>query len=131
MSIPVPVEELAETVARYGPATILLTVNDELRSHATNVTVTVEGAVISCGVGRRTTANLEARPLVSFLWPPPEPGGYSLIADGEAMVEPATDEGGTAAVTITKAVLHRPATTAAEPDAACGSDCLTIEVPES
>ena len=130
MSVPVPVEELSETVDRYGAATILLTVNDELRSHATNVQVEVSGAEIRCGVGRRTTANMLARPLVSFLWPPTEPGGYSLIADGEAVVEPDGDNGGTAVITVSNAVLHRPATTEPDPDAACASDCVTVEVSE-
>lgn len=132
MSVPVPVEELAETVARYGYATMLLTVNSEPRSHATNVIVTVDGATVTCGVGRKTTRNLVEHPLVSFMWSPIEEGGYTLIADGEAIVEPAgDDEGGTATITITKAILHRPATPATEPDAACGSDCLTIDVPEA
>jgi len=134
MSIPVEVEELAETVARYGPATFLLTTSDDGRPHATHVVVDVDGAQLRCPLGRRTARNGTAQPLVSFLWPPTEPGGYSLIVDGEIVVEPAVGDGDPhGVITATKAVLHRPAPVegleGAE-DAACGSDCLTIEIPE-
>ncbi|MFV2040193.1 MAG: hypothetical protein ACC660_08110, partial [Acidimicrobiales bacterium] len=62
--------------------------------------------------------------------PPIEPGGYSLIVDGDIAVAPSADEGGVGAVTVTKAVLHRPAPVAGPGDATCGSDCLQIEPQE-
>jgi len=69
---------------------------------------------------------------VSFLWPPNEPGGYSLIVDGEIAVAAAVGDGDAhGIVTATKAVLHRPAPVEGADDAACGSDCLKIEIPES
>ncbi len=130
MSEPVPVEELGDTVSRYGAAAFLLTTGDDERPHATQVVVSVDGAELRCGLGRRTVRNGTARPLVSLLWPPREPGGYSLIVDGELRVEDVDDEGGRGVVTATRAVLHRPAAAPDAEEAACGSDCLQIEIPE-
>lgn len=132
MSIPVEVEELADTVERYGPACFLMTTSDDGRPHATHVGVTVDGAAITCELGRRTARNGLARPLVSFLWPPHEPGGYSLIVDGEIAVSGTPGDDAVGTITATKAVLHRPAPVdEAAADAACGSDCLTVEIPAS
>ena len=131
MSIPVEVEALPETIARYGPATFLLTTSDDGRPHATHVVVEVDGPRLRCPLGRRTARNGTAQPLVSFLWPPSEPGGYSLIVDGEIVVESGVDDGDPhGIVTATKAVLHRPAPVDGAEDAACGSDCLKIEIPQ-
>lgn len=128
MSIPVPVEELAKTIERYGPATFLLTTSDDGRPHATHVVVEIDGSVLQCELGRRTARNAVSRPKVSFLWPPTEPGGYSLIVDGDIEVKAQSDEGGVGAVTATKAVLHRPAPVEDSTDAPCGSDCLQIDI---
>ena len=129
MSIPVPVEELGDTVERFGPTPFLLTTSDDGRPHATHVVVAVDGAVLSCPLGRRTARNGLARPKVSLLWPPAEPGGYSLIVDGDIAVAGDPEEDPTGAVTATKAVLHRPAPVEGAEDAACGSDCLQIDIP--
>lgn len=129
MSIPVPVEELSETVARYGPAPFLLTTSDDDRPHATHVVVAIDGAVLTCPLGRHTARNGLARPKVSLLWPPDEPGGYSLIVDGDIEVHGDPSEDAVGAVTATKAVLHRPAPVEGAEDADCGSDCLQIDIP--
>ncbi len=128
MSIPVEVEALPETVARYGPATFLLTTGVDGRPHATHVIVEIDSATLRCGIGRRTARNASEHPLVSFLWPPAEPGGYSLIVDGEIRIEHAEDEP-LGIVSATKAVLHRPAVTALTEEPACGSDCVPVGVP--
>lgn len=131
MSIPVEVEALPDTVARFGPAAYLLTTGDDGRPHATHVVVDVSGAEIRCELGRRTARNGRVRPLVSMLWPPTEPAGYSLIVDGELEVVGGDEsgEGAVGVVTATWAVLHRPAPVEGAEDAACGSDCLSIEIP--
>ena len=128
MSIPVEVEALPETVARYGPKTFLLTTGADGRPHATHVLVEIDGAILRCGIGRRTARNATEQPLVSFLWPPTEPGGHTLIVDGEMLIERADDEP-VGVITATKAVLHRSALSARTEDAACGADRLRIEVP--
>ena len=128
MSIPVEVEALSETVARYGPETFLLTTGADGRPHATHVVVEIDGAILRCGIGRRTARNATEQPLVSFLWPPAEPGGYSLIVDGEIVIERA-DEERVGAITATKAVLHRPAVNALTREPANGSDCVRVAAP--
>jgi hypothetical protein len=59
---------------------------------------------------------------VSLLWPPNEPGGYSLIVDGAA----APSDDGRIAVTPTRAVLHRPAAGSDASSPGCGADCVPI-----
>ncbi len=109
MSIPVPVKELAEAVGRYGPAAFLLTGSDDSRPHVTHVAVTVDGASITCELGRKAARNSMARSLVSLLWPPVEAGGYSLIVDGEISVSGTPGEDAVGTIVATNAVLHRPA----------------------
>lgn len=122
MSIPVDLDALGEALAGRSLA-YLLTVSDDGRPHAVSVVPTLDGGVLTMEVGRRSAANAAARPDVSLLWPPSEPGGYSLIADGAASVD-----GTVLRVALTWAVLHRPAEPASPPPAAgaCASDCLPL-----
>ncbi len=108
MSIRVPLDEVAATVHTYGTKPFLLTTSDDGRPHATHVTVTVDGAVLQCGLGRRTAQNAAARDKVSLLWPPREPSGDSLIVDGDIVVsgDPGSEVVGI--ITATSAILHRP-----------------------
>lgn len=129
MSVPVAVEDLAEAVAQFGPVVYLLTTGEDGRPHATHADISVEGAVLTCGIGRRTARNGAAQPLVSLVWPPVEPGGYSLIVDGEIAVTGTPGDDAVGTVTATNAVLHRPASGAAPAaDAACDADCVDVEI---
>jgi len=131
MSIPVPVEELGDAVERYGATAFLLTTSDDQRPHATHVTVSVDGAVLSCGLGRKGARNGMARPNVTLLWSPVESGGYSLIVDGTMAVSGTPGEDATAAISATNGVLHRPAATGSQPSATgCEADCAPVEVGE-
>jgi hypothetical protein len=127
MSVKVDLGELGQHLQRH-PFAYLLTVGEDLRAHAVAVTPTLEeGGLLLTGLGRRTSDNIAARPDVSLVWPPYEPGGYSLIVDGRATV---IDE--TARVEPGHAVLHRPADHASgEPAASavtgCGNDCVPLE----
>ena len=105
MSIAVSIERLRDEVARFGSTPYLLTVSDDAHAHATAVTVEWRGDELVMGVGARSSRNAAAHPEVSLLWPPFEPGGYSLISDGVA--RDLGDE--LMAFSPTKAVLHRPA----------------------
>ncbi len=124
MSIAVSIDKLREEVARFGPTPYLLTVTEDARAHATAVTVDWQGEELVMGVGGRSSRNAELHPNVSLLWPPFEPGGYSLISDGVA--RGLGDE--RMAFVPTKAVLHRPApgqrASALEGD--CSSDCVPL-----
>lgn len=107
MSIAVDLDELAAVVAEHDVA-YLLTVGEEGRPHAVALRVGVDGAalVVDCGGG--TAANARQRPLVSLVWPPVAPDGFSLIVDGEASVEQ-VGERWRVRVRPTSAVKHRPA----------------------
>jgi len=122
MSVPVDLAELAEHLRHYDFA-YLMTVGDDQRAHAVAVRPALDGSVLQVrGLGRRTRANLEARPAISMVWPPFEHGGYSLILDGRAALA-----GEAATVTPEHAVLHRPAEEGAAPGASgCGNDCVPL-----
>jgi len=122
MSIPVGLDDLAAQIDVFGPTPYLLTVSDDGRAHAVSVAVTWLDGGLACGVGKRSTANATSRSNVSLLWPPHEPGGYSLIVDGDA-----TGHDGNVVVQPTKAVLHRSAA-APDPTSACTSDCVAINL---
>jgi hypothetical protein len=140
----VDLKRLAVALTDY-PFAYLITVDDGYRVH----TVTVEpelrnlpegpngpGAILDVGrIGGHTRKNLAHRSDVTLLWPPPEPGGYSLIVDGRA--EATDSDGGDAAETArfgvvpTRALLHRDA----DPDSpnaakGCLHDCVVFAEPE-
>ena len=82
MSIAVSIDKLREEVARFGPTPYLLTVTDNSRGDAVAVTVEWQGDELVMGIGGRSSRTRQVHPDVSLLWPPFEPGGYSLISDG-------------------------------------------------
>ena len=138
----VDLTRLAAALADY-PFAYLITVDDDYRVH----TVTVEpvlrhlpegpdgpGAIVDVGlIGGRTRRNLAQRSDVTLLWPPTEPGGYSLIVDGraeavpDAVLEPVPDAV-PCGVVPTRALLHR---NADSPTAAkgCLHDCVVFSIP--
>jgi hypothetical protein len=126
MSIRVELDELNAVAVRQAPFAYLLTVSDDGRAHAVAITPrihasgagasTADGGSITCDAGRRSCANARSRPNVSLLWPPAEPGDYSLIVDGTATVD-----GSTVQIVPERAVRHRPA-----PEG--GSDCAPVVV---
>jgi len=104
VSIGVAIEDLAGEVARRGPG-YLLTTNVESRPHVMHLRFSVDGATLRATIGRSAGRNIGRQPAVTLLWPPQEPGGYSLIVDGTASL----DGESAVLVTATSAVLHRPA----------------------
>lgn len=135
----VDIARLAAALPDY-PFGYLITVDDDYRVH----TVTVEPelgelpdgpdgqrAVIDVGlIGGRTRENLSQRSDVTLLWPPPEPGGYSLIVDGHAEATDSDAETARLAVVPTRALLHRDV----DPDSSdaakgCLHDCVVFSLP--
>lgn len=125
MSVPVDLDELRAQVAGFGSAPYLLTVGDDGRPHSTSVPIAWDGDTLVAEGGRRTLANVAARPLVSLLWPPVEPGGYSLIVDAEATVR-GSGEAARVAIRPTRGVLHRPAAAPVADAASCAHDCKPV-----
>ncbi len=111
MSLKVELTDLPTTAAKYGPG-FLLSGDASGGPHAMHVRYEFGGlgtagggssdVKATCDVGKTAARNIEANPLVTLLWPPQEDGGYSLIADGSAIV----DEG-IATIKVLGAVLHR------------------------
>jgi hypothetical protein len=62
---------------------------------------------------------------VTLLWPPAEPGGYDLIADGTGTCRQAGDDVALF-VTVSRAVLQRRGAAAAGSGSSCGSDCIPL-----
>jgi hypothetical protein len=116
MSIRIELEELRAVAAGQMPFAYLLTVSDDGVAHAVAITPHIDDDVISCEAGRHSCENAAVRANVSLLWPPAEPGDYSLIVDGAATVA-----GSTVRIEATRAVRHRPAPGG-------GSDCITVEL---
>ncbi len=123
-------ERLAAALPNY-PFAYLITVDDGYRVHTVTVEPQLREATLDVGlIGGRTRENLAHRADVTLLWPPTEPGGYSLIVDGEAEV---TDRAGDAVrlgVVPTRALLHRDA----DPDSpgaakGCLHDCVVFSLP--
>jgi hypothetical protein len=122
MSVPVPVEQLQEAVAEYGTAAFLLTGGPDGRPKVASVEVAFVDERIEVSAGGGSAANAAARPLTTLLWPPPAPGGYSLIVDAEAEVD-----GATIRLTPTNGVKHRPAQSG-QPSGreGCAADCAPL-----
>jgi hypothetical protein len=124
MSVPVDLDKLAAALADFTFA-YLITVGDDFRAHVVAV-----GPVLSDGVfevsqaGRSTRRNASAHADVTLVWPPAEPGGYSLIVDGRGSC--ASDEA-PLVVVPGRAVLHRTATADSPPSrTGCTDDCLPL-----
>lgn len=128
VSIPVDLDKLRHETARYGETAYLLTTGDDGRPHGVAATVDWEGQRLVATAGNRTRRNATERPRVALLWPPSEPGGYTLIVDADAEV---ADRAGEPAVllTPTRGVLHRPGPAAASRPG-CTSDCVPVLEPE-
>lgn len=130
----VDVKRLAAALTDY-PFAYLITVDDGYRVH----TVTVEPrlrdlpdgpeALIDVGlIGGRTRKTLAHRRDVTLLWPPREPGGYSLIVDGTAEIIEADSETVALGVVPTRALLHREADSPAAAKG-CLHDCVVFSEP--
>jgi hypothetical protein len=116
MSINVELTHLRAAAAEQMPFAYLLTVSADDAARAVAITPRIDGDTITCEAGRHSCENAVARPNVSLLWPPVDPGDYSLIVDGTATVD-----GSLVQIRATRAVRHRPAPGG-------GSDCETVPI---
>ena len=125
MSAAPATDKLRAEIARYGESPYLLTQGDDGRPHAVAVSIEWQGDRILASAGTRSAANVAARPLLSLLWPPVEPGGYSLFVDGEGRVI-GSGAGTRISVTPTRGVLQRPGKAAVSTARGCSSDCIPL-----
>lgn len=102
MSVKVDLDQLATALADFA-FSYLVTVGDDYRAHTVAVAPVLQNGVLDIGpVGNSTRRNADSHADVTLVWPPREPGGYTLIVDGVATV---TGDGLT--VDPRGAVLHR------------------------
>jgi hypothetical protein len=122
VSVAVSLGALGGQVEQFGTWPYVVTVSKDGRPHAVSVEMAWDGSVFRGTGGRGTLANAAERPAaVTLLWPPFEPGGYSLIVDGTAAV---TD--GVLTLTPATAVLHRTGPPREDSPTTCTSDCIRI-----
>jgi len=127
MSISVELDALREAIADTDRAPYLLTVAGDGRPHSVAIACEWRGDELAMPVGNRTLANARARELVSLLWPPREPDGYSLIVDATVTSTRGSGEGDNELIVRpTRAVLHRPAAPTGASAAGCASDCVPL-----
>ncbi|HTZ15332.1 MAG TPA: pyridoxamine 5'-phosphate oxidase family protein [Mycobacterium sp.] len=123
-------ERLAAALDGYRFA-YLVTVDDDYRVHTVTVEPELRDQVMDVGlIGGRTRRNVEGRSAVTLLWPPSEPGGYSLIVDGTGEIADSHDsDDGTAGLLVvpTRALLHRNADPTTPGSATgCLHDCVVF-----
>ena len=126
-------ERLANALNDYRFA-YLVTVDDDYRVHTVTVEPELRERVMDVGlIGGKTRKNVESRSAVTLLWPPNEPGGYSLIVDGRAEVvdSEGSDDGTTGLLVVpTRALLHRNADPNIPGSAkGCLHDCVVFSTP--
>jgi hypothetical protein len=132
MSAQVDLDRLAEALGDYGFA-YLITVSNDYRVRAVEVDPTFSGGVLDVGpVGEHTRANVSRRGTATLVWPPREPGGYSLIVDADARIPADGDATDALRLVPTRALLHRPLVpNAAEPASGHGYDCVVFKASSS
>lgn len=122
MSVKVDLDQLADALADFTFA-YLITVGDDYHAHTVAAQPILSDGILDVGaIGNTTRRNIGQHDDVTLIWPPRQPGGYTLIVDGFGTA------GETLAVKPTRAVLHRPATPET-PATAPGRlhDCVPLE----
>jgi hypothetical protein len=122
MSIPVDVADLATALHDFGAGYLLTTTGGTVKVVTVEPTV-ADGVVLVEAPGKGTVANLADNPVMTLVFPPREPRGFTLLVDGTAEVA-----GDDVRITPATAVLHRPASHADGPPApdGCGNDCAPL-----
>lgn len=119
MSVKVDIDQLADALGDYTFA-YLVTVGDDFHAHTVAVEPVLADGVLDVGpVGGTTSRNLSLHPAVTLVWPPSEPGGYTLIVDGRAE--------SSAKIVPSRAVLHRKAAPDVATKPGCKDDCRPLE----
>ncbi|MDT4974475.1 MAG: hypothetical protein QOG98_233 [Pseudonocardiales bacterium] len=125
MSVKVDLDQLAAALEDFTFA-YLVTVGDDYRAHTVAVEPGFADGVINVGpVGGGTRRNLAQHDGVTLVWPPSQPGDYTLIVDGRGH---ATDGDAALQIVPSRAVLHRKAAPdSAAAAAVCLHDCVPLD----
>jgi hypothetical protein len=129
MSIPVELGDLATALHDFGSGYLLTTAGDAVKVVTVDPTVR-DGVLLVAGPGKGTLANLADNAVVTLVFPPLEPKGFTLLVDGTGEVE-----GEDVRVTPSAAVLHRPGShadgpppppSAGEQTDGCANECAPV-----
>jgi len=121
MSVKVDLDRLSDTLGDFALG-YLITVGDDFRAHTVASDPALSDGVFHVGsTGNTTRRNVIQHADVTLLWPPREPGGYSLIVDGHGEVR-----GDGLCVTPARAVLHRSAAPGTPSASVCDDDCVPM-----
>ncbi len=122
MSIPVAVSDLNTALADCAGYLLSAAAGGRVKAVTVEPRV-LDGLLRVNGPGRGSLANVGANAQVTLLFPPLAQRGYTLLVDGEAVVD-----GEDVLVTPLTAVLHRPAAHSDGPAApgGCGDDCHPV-----
>jgi hypothetical protein len=125
MSVKVDLAQLAGALDDFTFA-YLVTVDDGYRAHTVSVEPVLVDGVIEVGpIGNSTRKNVAHHDAVTLVWPPREPGGYTLIVDGRGQP---TEADTALKVVPSRAVLHRRAAPDSPATATgCLHDCVPLE----
>lgn len=130
MSIKVELDKLAEEMSARTIG-YLVTVGEDGPAHLGEADFRWVGDKLVAGAGRTTRRHVTAGRPVSMMWPPTDPDGYTLIADGTGEIVGEDDEA-VVHITPTWAVLHRRARPDSPPGlTGCGDDCAPLAGDES
>ncbi len=124
MGAQVNLDRLADALGDYDFA-YLITVTEDYRVRAVEVQPVFRDKVFDVApVGDHTRANLSRHATATLVYPPREPGGYSLLVDADAEA----DATGPVRLIPTRALLHRPMAAGAEPSDCGGQlyDCVVF-----
>ena len=123
MSVKVDLDRLAGALADFTFA-YLVTVDDGHHAHTVAVEPVLADGILDVGpVGGHTRKNLAVHGDVTLVWPPSQPGGYTLIVDGRG--QPEDDR---LTIVPCRAVLHRRAAPDSPATASgCLHDCVPLE----
>ncbi len=122
MSVKVDLDQLVGALADFTFA-YLITFGDGYHAHAVAVDpVLVDGVFEVGAIGSSTRKNITQHDGVTLVWPPREPGGYSLIVDGTGR-----PTGDALKVVPSRAVLHRKAGPGTVTKPGCKDDCMRLE----
>ena len=119
---------IGEAIDQYGDRPYLLTVGED-GPHTSHTRVALGDGVLTCPLSKSAAHNVRVRPVVSFLWPPMQPGGYAIIVNGTVRQVEQGEPEPTASIELSKAVFHRPGEPQPGGAGACTSDCRPIRLP--
>jgi hypothetical protein len=124
MSVKVDLDQLAGALVDFAFA-YLITVDDGYHAHTVAVEPVLTDGILDVGtVGKSTRKNLAQHDGVTLVWPPCQPGGYTLIVDGRGRI--ADDD--RLRIAPSRAVLHRKAAPDSPATATgCVHDCVPLE----